>query len=437
MSQQLTIIGGGLAGCEAAWQAAKQGINVKLYEMRPQNTTEAHTGGDLAELVCSNSLRGDALNNAVGLLKEELRRLNSLLMEAALATKVPAGGALAVNRQLFSAYIEQKIAAEPLIELIREEITTIPDGPVIIAAGPLASAGLSAAIADLTGSEQLFFHDAIAPIIAADSINYDIAYFASRYGKGDGSDYLNCPFTKEQYLHFYQELKAAELYPLKNFESEKLFSGCMPIEAMAKSGEDTMRFGPLKPVGLPLANGQEPYAVVQLRKENIEASMYNLVGFQNRLKQGEQKRIFRLIPGLEQAEFLRYGQMHRNTYIDSRKLLNQYSALKTAPQIFFAGQISGVEGYVESIASGFVCGLNAANLILGKEQLSWPKQTAIGSLINYIATDMGHDLQPMNINFGLMPRLEQKIRNKQEKNTAIATRALAALDQFLIEIGRQ
>jgi methylenetetrahydrofolate--tRNA-(uracil-5-)-methyltransferase len=424
MEPSLTIIGGGLAGCEAAWQAARRGVQVRLYEMRPHTMTPAHRGGALAELVCSNSLRGAALSNAVGLLKEEMRRLGSLIMAAADATAVAAGGALAVDRKLFSAYIEAAITGHEGIELVREEVQTIPGGMVIIAAGPLVSVVLSEAIAALTGSCELFFHDAIAPIVAAESIDASIAYFASRYGKGEGADYLNCPFTQEQYLRFWQALKQAELTPLRDFEREKLFSGCMPIEAMARSGEDTMRFGPLKPVGLALPGGSEPYAVAQLRREDASGSMYNLVGFQTRLKRGEQQRVFRLIPGLEQAEFLRFGAMHRNTYIDSPRLLSADLRLKKEQRIFFAGQITGVEGYVESAAAGLAAGINAARVLNGQETLIFPAETALGSLLKYISTDTGAEFAPMNINFGLLPPLGRRLHNKQQKNLALAERAL-------------
>lgn len=428
MSETLTIVGAGLAGCEAAWQAAKRGIAVRLYEMRPQVMTPAHSGGGLAELVCSNSLRGAALTNAVGLLKEEMRRLDSLIMAAADATVVPAGGALAVDRQKFSAYIEAAIMGHPRIELIRKEVEDLlPEGPVVIAAGPLASPAISAAIAKLTGVAQLFFHDAIAPIISAESIDTSIVFAASRYGKGEGSDYLNCPFTKEQYIMFHQALREAKLFPLRDFEAEKLFSGCMPIEAMAKLGVDTMRFGPLKPVGLETPAGGEAYAVAQLRREDASGSMYNLVGFQTRLTQPEQRRVFRLIPGLAQAEFLRYGAMHRNTYIDSPRLLSADQRLKAEQRILFAGQITGVEGYVESAASGLAAGINAARGLTGQAPLVFPAETAIGALLRYISSDAGGEFQPMNVNFGLLPPLEKRIRNKQEKNQQLAERALAAL----------
>lgn len=434
MSEHLTVIGAGLAGCEAAWQAARQGVPVRLYEMRPQTMTPAHSGGDFAELVCSNSLRGAALSNAVGLLKEELRRGGSLLLEAADATAVAAGGALAVDRKRFSAYVTAALQRQPLIEIIREEVRQIPDGMVVIAAGPLASPALSTEISRLTGAEQLFFHDAIAPIVAADSIDMDKAFLASRYGKGSGDDYLNCPFTKEQYLAFYEALRQAELYPLQEFEEEKLFTGCMPVEAMARLGVDTMRYGPLKPVGLTLPGGGEAYAVVQLRREDEAGSMYNLVGFQTRLRRGEQQRVFRMIPGLENAEFLRFGQMHRNTYLNSPHLLGADLRLRTQPRIFLAGQITGVEGYVESMAGGWLAGQNAARALQSRASLELPDVTACGALMRYISTDMGVPLQPMNINFGLLPPLQRRIRNKQEKNLALAERALTAWQTVLAQL---
>ena len=435
MEDKLTIIGGGLAGCEAAWQAAKGGAQVLLYEMRPCTMTPAHSGGGLSELVCSNSLRGAALSNAVGLLKEELRRLDSLILAAADATAVAAGGALAVDRKGFSAYIEAAVCGHPGIKLLREEVKTIPSGTVIIAAGPLASAALSGAITALTGSGQLFFHDAIAPIVSAESIDTDIAFFASRYGKGEGADYLNCPFDKEQYIRFWQALKQAELFPLRDFETEKLFFGCMPIEAMARAGEDTMRYGPLKPVGLALPCGGEAYAVAQLRREDAAGSMYNLVGFQTRLTRGEQRRVFRLIPGLEQAEFLRFGAMHRNTYIDSPRLLDAGLRLKKEPRIFFAGQITGVEGYVESAAAGLAAGLNAARALNGQKALIFPAETALGGLLRYISTDAAGEFAPMNVNFGLLPPLGKRLRDKQQKNLALAERALNTLERFKTEQG--
>ncbi|MBQ3286997.1 MAG: methylenetetrahydrofolate--tRNA-(uracil(54)-C(5))-methyltransferase (FADH(2)-oxidizing) TrmFO [Firmicutes bacterium] len=433
MDRPVTIIGGGLAGCEAAYQLLRRGLPVRLYEMRPGKTTPAHKGGGLAELVCSNSLRAASVENAVGLLKEEMRRLGSLIMEAADATAVPAGSALAVDRHKFSAFIEERLTAFPGLELIRQEVTFLPEGEVIIAAGPLASPGLSRVIANLTGREQLFFHDAIAPIVDASTIDMEKAFFASRYGKGEGSDYLNCPFDKEQYLAFYYELVNAQVHPLHDFEKEKHFSGCMPIESMARFGPETICHGPLKPVGLELPSGGEAYAVVQLRKENIEGSMYNLVGFQTRLTQGEQRRVFRMIPGLEQAEFLRYGAMHRNTYIDSPKLLTEDLRLIAEPRLSFAGQITGVEGYVESAASGLMAGIFAAYRRLGLERPVFPRESALGSLLAFTHTPKD-DFQPMNVNFGLFPPLLTQFRSKKEKFSLLSQRALESIDSFKAEL---
>ena len=427
-TRPVTIIGGGLAGCEAAWQLLRRGVPVILYEMRPGRTTPAHKGGGLAELVCSNSLRAASVENAVGLLKEEMRRVGSLIMAAADATSVPAGGALAVDRHRFSAFIEQQLTSCPGLTLIREEVTALPEGEVIIAAGPLASPALSAVIAGLTGREQLFFHDAIAPIVDAASIDMSKAFFASRYGKGEGSDYLNCPFDREEYLAFYRELVAAEVHPLHDFEEEKHFTGCMPIESMARFGPETICHGPLKPVGLTLPGGGEAYAVVQLRKENAAGTMYNLVGFQTRLTQGEQRRVFRMIPGLEQAEFLRYGAMHRNTYIDAPKLLDDCLRLRSEPRLSFAGQITGVEGYVESAACGLLAGVFAAFRALGRPRPVFPRESALGSLLAFTHTPKD-DYQPMNVNFGLFPPLSVKFRSKKEKFSLLSARALAAVDQ--------
>ncbi|MBR2783294.1 MAG: methylenetetrahydrofolate--tRNA-(uracil(54)-C(5))-methyltransferase (FADH(2)-oxidizing) TrmFO [Firmicutes bacterium] len=433
MTESVTVIGGGLAGCEAAFQLLQRGVPVTLYEMRPQRLTPAHKTGGLAELVCSNSLRAASVENAVGLLKEEMRRLGSLIMEAADATAVPAGGALAVDRRRFSAYVEERLRALPGLTLLREEVTELPPGQVIIAAGPLASPALSEVIAGLTGREQLFFHDAIAPIVDAASIDMDKAFFASRYGKGEGSDYLNCPFDKEEYLAFYRELVGAEVHPLHDFEQEKHFSGCMPIESMARFGPETICHGPLKPVGLTLPGGGEAYAVVQLRKENTEGTMYNLVGFQTRLTQGEQRRVFRMIPGLEQAEFLRYGSMHRNTYIDAPRLLDDCLRLKSEPRLSFAGQITGVEGYVESAACGLLAGVFAAFRAAGRETPVFPRESALGSLLAFTHTPKD-DYQPMNVNFGLFPPLYEKFRSKKEKFALLSARALAAIDRAAAEL---
>lgn len=427
---QVNIIGAGLAGCEAAYQLIKRGVPVRLYEMRPQTMTPAHNSAGFGELVCSNSLRAAQITNAVGLLKEEMRRLDSLIMASADANSVPAGGALAVDRDKFSTHIEKELRNSPLVEIINEEVKEIPDGLTIIAAGPLASDTLSQAIAKLCGTDHLYFHDAIAPIIEASSINMDIAFFASRYGKGGGEDYLNCPMNKEQYLHFYQELIEAEVTPLHEFEKEKHFSGCMPIESMACYGVDSIRFGPMKPVGLELPSGGEAYAVVQLRKENNEGSAYNIVGFQTRLKQGEQKRVFGFIPGLENAEFLRYGSMHRNTYINAPKLLDDNMRLKSRGNIIFAGQISGVEGYVESAASGLMAGIFAASIVEGEPIPVFPRESAHGSLLQFLRIHTGN-FQPSNINFSLFAPLGIKNKmKKKDKYAKYADRALNAIDAF-------
>jgi methylenetetrahydrofolate--tRNA-(uracil-5-)-methyltransferase len=428
---RINIIGAGLAGCEAAWQAAQRTVPVTLYEMRPEKMTPAHKTAGFAELVCSNSLRASARENAVGLLKEEMQRLDSLIMEAALATKVPAGAALAVDREQFSAYISQKIKKHPLIEVKHVEVTDIPQGLTIIAAGPLVSQPLAQAIADFTGQKHLFFHDAVAPVVAKDSVDMSVAFWASRYDKGEtGGDYINCPMDKAQYLHFYEQLLAAELYPLHGFEAEKIFEGCMPIEAMAQRGVDTMRYGPMKPVGLTCPDGHQPYAVVQLRQDDQAASMYNLVGFQTRLKRGEQERVFRLIPGLANAEFIRFGMMHLNTYINAPQILGPDLVCKKRADLLFAGQISGVEGYVESAACGLAAGINAARIATGKSTVVFPNETALGSLLRYISSP-NSNFQPMNITFGLIPPLEKRIKNKKEKNMALAERALTALNNFL------
>ncbi|WP_136525765.1 methylenetetrahydrofolate--tRNA-(uracil(54)-C(5))-methyltransferase (FADH(2)-oxidizing) TrmFO [Geomonas ferrireducens] len=432
--QHVTVIGGGLAGCEAAWQAAIRGVKVRLYEMKPHKYSEAHHLPGLSELVCSNSLRGDALENAVGLLKEEMRRLHTLFMEGAEATKVPAGGALAVDRTLFSEYVTRKIESHPNIEVVHEEITRIPEeGIVIVASGPLTSGALAEEIGRLTG-DYLYFYDAIAPIVAADSIDYDKAFRASRYGKGDGDDYLNCPMDEEQYKNFVREILAAGKVEPKSFEKVVHFEGCMPIEEMASRGVETLRFGPMKPVGLVDPRvGVEPYAVIQLRQENMEATMYNLVGFQTKLTWPEQKRIFRMIPGLENAQFLRLGSMHRNTFINAPKLLLPTCQLKEDSRILFAGQITGVEGYVESASSGFVAGVNAARLVLGETLLVPPAETAIGALARHITNTEAEHFQPMNVNYGLFPPLIGRIK-KKEKRGLLAQRGLEALEKWLPEV---
>ncbi len=426
---ELRIIGAGLAGCEAAWQAAERGISVKLYEMKPKKHSPAHKSNDFAELVCSNSLRADGIFNAVGLLKEEMRRLNSLIMACADATRVPAGGALAVDREGFSALVTEKIKNHPNITIIEEEVTKI-DGEefTIVAAGPLASEPIAEEIKHLTGVEGLHFYDAAAPIVSFESIDMTKAFRAARYGKG-GDDYINCPMTKEEYLAFYHALITAEGAPVhEGVENPKVFEGCMPIEIMAKRGEDTMRFGPLKPVGLTNPHdGTRPYAVVQLRQDNAAGSMYNIVGFQTHLKFPEQKRVFSMIPGLENAEFLRYGVMHRNTYLKSPGLLTANYQMKSMPKIYFAGQITGVEGYVESAASGLVAGMAAAASMLGQKEPSFSARTAIGALGAYISHEGITNFQPMNVNYGIMEGLPQRIRDKKEKAEKIAERSLTEI----------
>lgn len=430
---KVIVIGAGLAGSEAAWQIARKGIQVDLYEMRPKVSTPAHKTKDFAELVCSNSLRGAGLENAVGLLKEEMRQLNSLIMEAADATKVPAGGALAVDRENFSAYITEKIINHPLINIINEEVTEIPkeDAVVLIASGPLTSPALAEKIAELTGEEYLYFYDAAAPIVVKDSLNMEKAYKASRYGKGD-DDYINCPMNKEEYEVFWQELIQAEKTPTKDFEKAIFFEGCMPVEEMASRGIDTLRYGPLKPVGLEHpVTGERPHAVVQLRQDNYAASLYNIVGFQTHLKWPEQKRVFGLIPGLDTAEFVRYGVMHRNTFIDSPKVLKPSLQLKGNDKMLFAGQMTGVEGYIESAAAGMVAGINAAKIAIGEAPVVFPEDTAHGALCRYITSDDTKRFQPMNINFGLLPPLGEKIRDKKLKNKTIAERALNSMQLFM------
>ena len=434
MTEVVTVIGGGLAGCEAAWQIAKRGVKVRLCEMKPAVFSEAHSLPGLSELVCSNSLRGDSLENAVGLLKEELRRLDALFMEGAEETRVPAGGALAVDRELFSKYITQRIESHPLIEVVREEVTGIPgEGVVVVASGPLTGGALADEIGRLAGT-YLYFYDAIAPIVSADSIDYSKAFRASRYGKGDGDDYLNCPMDEEQYLAFVNELLKAEKVEPKSFEKVVHFEGCMPIEEMASRGVETLRFGPMKPVGLidPRV-GAEAHAVIQLRQENREATMYNLVGFQTKLTWPEQKRIFRTIPGLEQAQFLRLGSMHRNTFINAPQLLQATCRLKSDPRILFAGQITGVEGYVESASSGVIAGVNAARLVRGEEPVVPPAETAIGALARHITNAEAAHFQPMNVNYGLFPSLPGRVK-KKEKRGLLAQRGLEALEKWLPEL---
>ncbi|WP_442030747.1 FADH(2)-oxidizing methylenetetrahydrofolate--tRNA-(uracil(54)-C(5))-methyltransferase TrmFO [Paenibacillus sp. 2KB_22] len=429
--QQVTVIGAGLAGTEAAWQIASRGVRVKLYEMRPVVKTPAHHTDKFAELVCSNSLRANGLTNAVGVLKEEMRMLNSLVLSAADKHAVPAGGALAVDRDGFSGEITSTLHQHPLIEVVNEELTSLPeDGIVVVATGPLTSPALSEQIKALMGEEYFYFYDAAAPIIEKDSIDMNKVYLASRYDKGEAA-YLNCPMTEEEFDVFYEALVNAEVAQLKEFEKEIYFEGCMPIEVMMKRGKQTALFGPMKPVGLVNPHtGELPHAVVQLRQDNAAGTLYNLVGFQTHLKWGEQKRVFSLIPGLENAEFVRYGVMHRNTFINSPKLLLPTYQFKERPNLFFAGQMTGVEGYVESAASGLIAGMNAAKAALGQELVVLPVETTLGSMAQYITTADFKHFQPMNANFGLLPKLETKIRNKKEKNEALAQRALDGITSF-------
>ena len=437
----IKIVGAGLAGCEAAWQAANLGCNVILYEMKPNKFSPAHHSEGFAELVCSNSLRSNQLSNAVGLLKEELRLLGSLIMEAAYATEVPAGSALAVNRDEFSQYITRKIEEHPNITIVREEVTEIGDEITVIASGPLTSPDLADSIAKLTGGSELHFFDAAAPIIDFTTINTDVAFFASRYGKGNPEDYLNCPMTKEQYDAFYNELIAAKSAPLKDFDKElqenlTVFEGCMPVEVMASRGYDTLRFGPMKPVGLPLpSTGEDAFATVQLRRENKEGTMYNIVGFQTHLTFGEQKRVFGMIPGLENAEFFRYGVMHRNTYLNSPGFLTPTYSTLDNPRLFFAGQMTGVEGYVESTSSGYVAGVNAAMLALNKESVVFPKETEIGALAHYVSEGgMGSSFQPMNANFGIIAPLDHKVKGgKKFRNEAYAERSIELIKEKYVK----
>ncbi|MBF2640228.1 FADH(2)-oxidizing methylenetetrahydrofolate--tRNA-(uracil(54)-C(5))-methyltransferase TrmFO [Listeria seeligeri] len=427
MEKRVNVIGAGLAGSEATWQLVKRGVEVDLYEMRPMKQTPAHHTDKFAELVCTNSLRANGLTNAVGVIKEEMRILDSIIIEAADRASVPAGGALAVDRHEFSGYITDKVKNHPLVTIHTEEVTAIPAGPTIIATGPLTSPVLAEEIKRLTGEEYLYFYDAAAPIIEKDSIDMDKVYLKSRYDKGEAA-YLNCPMSEEEFKAFYEALVTAETAALKDFEKEVFFEGCMPIEVMAKRGIKTMLFGPLKPVGLEdPKTGKRPYAVLQLRQDDAAGTLYNMVGFQTHLKWGEQKRVFSMIPGLENAEIVRYGVMHRNTFINSPTVLEPTYQLKPRNDLFFAGQMTGVEGYVESAASGLAAGINAANFVEDKELIIFPKETAIGSLANYITSASKKSFQPMNVNFGLFPELASKIRAKQERNEKLAERALNAI----------
>lgn len=431
MVQTVNVIGAGLAGSEAAWQIAQMGVPVKLYEMRPVKSTPAHKSENFAELVCSNSLRGNGLTNAVGVLKEEMRRLGSVIITSADETAVPAGGALAVDRETFSETVTKKITEHPLITVIKEEITELPAGITVVATGPLTSADLAEKIQAFNGSDGFYFYDAAAPILDKSTIDMDKVYLKSRYDKGEAA-YLNCAMNEEEFNRFYEALITAEVAELKSFEKEKYFEGCMPIEVMAKRGIKTMLFGPMKPVGLEdPKTGKRPFAVIQLRQDNAAASLYNIVGFQTHLKWGEQKRVFRMIPGLENAEFVRYGVMHRNSFMNSPELLEPTYQTQKRADLFFAGQMTGVEGYVESAGSGLVAGLNAARLAKGEEPIVFPRETALGSMAYYITHAEGKHFQPMNANFGLFPELPERIKDKKLRYETLANRALAQLAKTL------
>ena len=427
-NQTVHVIGAGLAGVEAAYQVAKNGINVKLYEMRPVKMTPAHHTGNFAELVCSNSLRGDNFNNAVGVLKNEMEKLDSVIIKFARENSVPAGGALAVDREAFSKAVTDFISNQPLIEVIHEEVTTLPEGPTIIASGPLTSDALSNEIKDLLGEEYFYFFDAAAPIIEKDSVNFDIAYYKSRYDKGE-NEYINCPMTEDEFNLFYDELMKAEVVKPKDFE-EKFFEGCMPFEEMARRGKQTLLFGPMKPVGLSKPDGTRPYAVVQLRQDNVQASLYNIVGFQTHLTWPEQKRIIHLIPGLENSTFVRYGVMHRNSFICSPKYLNQDYSLKNHEGLYIAGQITGVEGYVESAQSGMIAGMNMVRYLNKQEPIIFPRETVMGALSYYITHCEAEHFQPMKANFGILPDLETRVKKKLRKE-AYANRAIEVMDEFI------
>ena len=432
-----TVIGAGLAGSEAAWQLARRGVEVTLREMKPEKMTPAHTSPCFAELVCSNSLRGAGLENAVGLLKEELRRLDSVILRSADETRVEAGGALAVDRHGFAARVTERLRSHPNITVEEGEVTAIPDGEVIVATGPLTSDAMAEALQRLLGEgSTLNFFDAAAPLVSYDSIDMSRAWFASRYDKGT-ADYINCALTKEEYLAFWRELCAAQEAEVHGFEDKNVFEGCMPVEVMARRGEDTLRYGPLKPRGLKdPATGEEPYAVVQLRRDNAQGSIYNLVGFQTHLKFGEQKRVFSMIPALRNAEYLRYGVMHRNTYLDSPRLLDRYYRLKSQPRVAFAGQMTGVEGYVESTASGFLAGVELARRLRGMEPLDLPRETAIGALALYISDGTVEKFQPMNVNFGIITPLGYRVKGKRNKNAEISHRSLRLIEERKEEILR-
>ncbi len=431
----VTVIGAGLAGSEAAWQLAQRGIDVTLREMKPEKKTPAHETEYFAELCCSNSLRSDQLENAVGLLKEELRRLGSLILRCADATRVEAGGALAVDRHGFARMVTEQIRSHPRITVVPGEVTEIPEGEVVIASGPLTSDALAERLQDLLGADTaLHFYDAAAPLVTAESVDMDKAWFGSRYDRGT-ADYVNCPMTEEEYDAFWKELTTAQEAPVHGFEDKMVFEGCMPVEVMARRGHDTLCYGPLKPRGLKdPRTGKEPYAVVQLRRDNADGTVYNLVGFQTHLKFPEQRRVFSLIPALHDAEFLRYGVMHRNTFLNSPRLLDRYYRLKAEPRISFAGQMTGVEGYVESAASGFLVGVETARRLQGKPPIDFPRETAIGALGLYVSNPSVTVFQPMNINFGIMPPLDHRVKGKRNKNAELSARSLAIIDQIKQEV---
>ncbi|PEQ50973.1 FADH(2)-oxidizing methylenetetrahydrofolate--tRNA-(uracil(54)-C(5))-methyltransferase TrmFO [Bacillus thuringiensis] len=430
-TQVVNVIGAGLAGSEAAYQIAKRGVQVRLYEMRPVRQTPAHHTDKFAELVCSNSLRANTLTNAVGVIKEEMRLMDSVIIRAADECSVPAGGALAVDRHEFAAKVTEYVKNHPNVTVVNEELTEIPEGPTIIATGPLTSPDLAAQLKELTGEDYFYFYDAAAPIVEKDSIDMNKVYLKSRYDKGEAA-YLNCPMTEEEFDRFYEALIAAETVPLKEFEKEIFFEGCMPVEVMASRGRQTLVFGPMKPVGLEdPKTGKTPYAVVQLRQDDAAGTLYNIVGFQTHLKWGPQKEVLQLIPGLENAEIVRYGVMHRNTFINSPNLLRPTYQYKQRDDLFFAGQMTGVEGYVESAASGLLAGINAARLVQGEEPVVLPSVTAMGSMANYITATNAKNFQPMNANFGLFAPLEKKIKKKAERNEAYATRALETIQNFI------
>lgn len=430
MTASVNVIGAGLAGSEAAWQIANQGVKVRLYEMRPQKLTPAHHTENFAELVCTNSLRANRLTNAAGLLKEEMRTFNSIIMESADKHSVPAGGALAVDRETFSKEVTEKLHNHPNVEIINEEIDEIPEGLTVIATGPLTSDALAKDITKFTGNDGLFFFDAAAPILEKSSLDMDKVYLKSRYDKGEAA-YLNAPMTKDEFYSFYNELIKAETAELHDFEDDKFFEGCMPIEEIASRGAQTMLYGPLKPVGLEdPRTGKEPFAVVQLRQDNAAGDLYNIVGFQTHLKWGEQKRVFSMIPGLENARFVRYGVMHRNTFLCSPEVMQATYQTKKRPDLFFAGQMTGVEGYVESAASGLYAGLNAARIAQGKDPVIFPEETMMGAMAHYITHASVKNFQPINANFGIVPKLQERIRNKQERNLKISERAIDRIKKF-------